>query len=431
MNNDKLAQLKEAYFDLEKSRQEEREAKELAQLLLDGISIVTIASDTSDIFERLYSLLNKNIPMDNFCILQVFGDSDLDQNNFKYRPFFAGHGDIKNIDNSLLPAFLIKKFNQKRTSNIFDIKDDFEINSIFNKLGTSTTNNYKSALISSINTKTSKYLIILTSNQKSFFTSNQSLLIKKFTLIFAQAFEMNHLMTDIITKNKLATFGEMSAGIAHEINNPLTALSGHLRMLKKHINNGDEQSITKAKEYLDKSSGFISRIANIVRGFSVLSRDEQAGQKEKMSLNDFHTSILDLCSIKMKENQVSYEAIISKDILDKKLISNAVQLSQVVINMIVNAVDAIKEKDEKWIQIKFEAHGDSLRVTTTDSGHGIPKKLASNMFQPFYTTKEIGEGTGLGLSISKKIIEEMNGKIYLDDKVPNTSFVFEIPLVVQ
>ena len=108
-----------------------------------------------------------------------------------------------------------------------------------------------------------------------------------------------------------------------------------------------------------------------------------------------------------------------------KVRCNDVGLAQVMLNLIVNSIDAIEVLPEKWISIATEFEKDLVRISVTDSGSGIPDEIASKMNQPFFTTKGPKKGTGLGLSISKKFIEKMSGSFYYNAKCPNTQFVIE------
>jgi C4-dicarboxylate-specific signal transduction histidine kinase len=104
-----------------------------------------------------------------------------------------------------------------------------------------------------------------------------------------------------------------------------------------------------------------------------------------------------------------------------------VQISQVLLNLISNACDAIAERDEKWIRIGAERKNGLVSIYVMDSGTGIPETVREKMFQPFFTTKEIGKGTGLGLSISTGILDAHNGSLSIDSTKPNTCFVVQLP----
>lgn len=111
----------------------------------------------------------------------------------------------------------------------------------------------------------------------------------------------------------------------------------------------------------------------------------------------------------------------------RKLLCDRVQISQVMINFLSNAFDAIESHQEKWVEINCEDDTYFDIITFTDSGHGIPPEVVEKMFNPFYTSKDVGKGTGLGLSISKGIMEKHGGEIMVDRTSKNTCFVLKIP----
>jgi signal transduction histidine kinase len=105
-----------------------------------------------------------------------------------------------------------------------------------------------------------------------------------------------------------------------------------------------------------------------------------------------------------------------------------VQIAQVLLNLIRNSCDAIERGAEKWIRIAVTRLPDSIEISVSDSGRGIPENVREKIFQPFFTTKEVGRGTGLGLSVSKGIVEAHGGTITLDTKSTHTRFVVTLPL---
>ena len=101
-----------------------------------------------------------------------------------------------------------------------------------------------------------------------------------------------------------------------------------------------------------------------------------------------------------------------------------------LINLVTNAIDAIEELDERWIKINhiIDAENNKIIFTVTDSGDGIPKEVQQKLFQPFFTTKDVGKGTGLGMAISKGIMDSHNGEFYINNHSDNTEFVLKLPI---
>ena len=123
------------------------------------------------------------------------------------------------------------------------------------------------------------------------------------------------------------------------------------------------------------------------------------------------------------------EFAFSADPIDETLVfqGRGTEISQVLVNLLNNADDAISKMPEKWIKLSVQNRSDWLEIRVTDSGHGIPPGDQKKLFQPFFTTKEIGKGTGLGLSISHGIVKNHGGELTLDTTSPNTCFVVRLP----
>src|SRR6185312_3312229 len=113
---------------------------------------------------------------------------------------------------------------------------------------------------------------------------------------------------------------------------------------------------------------------------------------------------------------------------DLRIHARPSQISQVLLNLLNNGLDAIRTMTQPWIEIAVVKCEDLVEISVTDSGHGIPNHIANRMMEPFFTTKEVGSGTGLGLAISRGIIEDHHGKFYYDQESANTRFVVALPL---
>ncbi len=217
-----------------------------------------------------------------------------------------------------------------------------------------------------------------------------------------------------IRSAKLASLGEMSAGIAHEINNPLTIISGMVETLPLSLQNPEklELKILGIKKA-------VGRIVKIIAGLKKFARTGDQVEFAPFSLEDIVRDVLVLCESSSKKNSVpiSFESQSSSYIT-----CNEIEIEQVLINMINNAVDAVKDLDEKWIKLRIFELDNFMILQIKDSGTGIPEDLKVKIFEPFFTTKKIGEGTGLGLSISKGILHEHGASISVLDHCENTCF---------
>ncbi len=234
----------------------------------------------------------------------------------------------------------------------------------------------------------------------------------------------------LVESSKMAALGRMSSAIAHEINNPLTIIFLNLEKLRA-LAKSENIDTQKMNDHIDKIENVGKRVLAIVRGLRIFSRGSGLEPFENYSLNQIFTDTIELCRKRLKDDDIQFTI----NGLEKEIFLNCrpVQISQLLVNLIVNACDAIVDTPEKWLRIDVNLFENPklVEIRVTDSGHGIPKDVQRKMFEPFFTTKEIGKGTGLGLSISKGIIESHQGDLFIDDQVPNTCFVVRLPLLLQ
>jgi len=225
--------------------------------------------------------------------------------------------------------------------------------------------------------------------------------------------------------SRMASIGQMAGNVAHEINSPLAALALHAELLQKEL----EKRSTGETTTLHRVYGIrqiASRIAQIVRGFLVISRDGKSDPLRSYPLSEILQETLDLCQARFKLHGISLEM---GQIPDVTIRCRAVQISQVFLNLLNNSFDAIQDLEEKWIKVDFHITSSDVSISFTDSGKGISPEIAKRMMEPFFTTKDINRGTGLGLSISKSILEEHGGRIHFDPHFSNTRFMIVLPIL--
>ncbi|WP_408096263.1 ATP-binding protein [Peredibacter sp. HCB2-198] len=224
---------------------------------------------------------------------------------------------------------------------------------------------------------------------------------------------------------RLASLGEMASGIAHEINNPLSVIQTQADFLKLKLNKGSltEEAINQG---LDKIIETCGRIVKIIKGFRTFSRNAENDPMMLVQLDEILNDSLTLVS--QKFNYSSIEINIDKDD-NLTVMGRPAQLGQVFLNLLSNSFDAIACLEKRWVSIEVKRVDDKVKLRFIDSGSGIHHSSLESIFQPFFTTKDVGKGTGLGLSISKGIIEDHGGKIHYDHTSKNTTFVIELPAV--
>jgi len=230
--------------------------------------------------------------------------------------------------------------------------------------------------------------------------------------------------TQLHHAGKMSTLGELSGGVAHEINNPLTVIKGFAGRLVK-LSESANPDLAEIKRYTERIVVMAGRIEKIVHGLKTFSRDGSKDPFARTSVQGIITDTLELCHQRFLANHVRLE--LPSATLDASIECRAVQISQVLLNMLNNAFDAVQSLSEKWVRLDLVDLGEAISFAVTDSGNGIPPAIAEKMLNPFFTTKGIGQGTGLGLSISLGLVQLHNGNLYYDSSVANTRFVFVIP----
>ncbi|MGE3608668.1 MAG: ATP-binding protein [Bacteriovoracaceae bacterium] len=228
----------------------------------------------------------------------------------------------------------------------------------------------------------------------------------------------------IAQTSKLTALGEMAGGIAHEINNPLSIIKGYIDLLRRQ---SSRQSLGPELllQYINKMDQTVARISRIVNGMRRFSRESSQDEKVRYSLNKIIEETLDICQERMNNNGTAIEVEYLPE--ESFIFCRPVEISQVLLNLINNSYQVVSDELHPWIKIKLEDAENYFRIYISDSGEGIPPMVRHKLFQPFFTTKDIGVGTGLGLSISRGIVEEHHGKILYKEDAPNTTFIIELP----
>lgn len=230
------------------------------------------------------------------------------------------------------------------------------------------------------------------------------------------------------TSAKFAALGEMASGIGHEINNPVTIISLNNDQLKYMIQHGEFDK-KMMEEKVNVISRTIARIAKIIENMKSFSREGNQDPYQSESVTKIIEDTLNFCSERFKVHQVKFIQKLPQD--EMYLSCRSIQISQVLLNLLNNAFDAIEELPEKWIEMEVKIQYQNVLISVMDSGVGIAASEHEKIFQPFYTTKPPGKGTGLGLSLSRSIIQQHAGKLVLDKTHPHTKFIIELPLLIE
>ncbi len=240
----------------------------------------------------------------------------------------------------------------------------------------------------------------------------------------SELFTIQQRMKD---SEKMAEMGLMAGSIAHEIVNPISIITAQMTKLKK-LADKSEGEFPELQKIADKSLEMVTKVSRIIKSLRNLSRTSgEVDDFEPVKVLEVINDATVLCQDRFKARGLAFKEVI--EIPGNLILScSHVGISQVLVNLLNNAEQAIKNNPEKWVSLEASLKDDFLIIKIIDSGNGIPMKVQEKMFETFFTTKPIGEGTGLGLSTCVRIIEAHRGTIKIDNDAPNTTFVISIPL---
>ena len=238
--------------------------------------------------------------------------------------------------------------------------------------------------------------------------------------------ELKQAQMETVRAEKLASIGRLSAGIAHEIGNPIGIVLGYLGLLRTRSISPDD---TAAIDYIDRAESEIYRINGIIRHLLEFARPSRENAVD-MSVHDLIHDIGNMLSPQplMEQIRIRYDL----GALQDRVHADYDQLRQVLVNLMINAADSISGSGEIVLMTRNSGiEHDLIQLSVQDNGSGIPEEYIDKIFDPFYTTKAPGKGTGLGLSVSYRIIERIGGTLEAisDSKNAGTRMVISIPLV--
>ena len=236
--------------------------------------------------------------------------------------------------------------------------------------------------------------------------------------------ELSEKDSELRRVSRLSDMGQMTSVLAHEINQPLTAISSYIQAARRILEKGDDDAQVKAYENMDKAVTQSTRAAEIIRR---LRQFIEKGEAE-YSKGDINAIVEESCAMALID--AARKGVSAKVNLGRNLplvVMEKIQIQQVVVNLVRNSLDALMDSERRELTVTtLAAENDSVEVAVSDTGPGLPDNVAKQLFKPFVTTKP--DGMGVGLSICRSIIDEHGGRLWT---TPNpgggTIFCFTLP----
>lgn len=225
-----------------------------------------------------------------------------------------------------------------------------------------------------------------------------------------------------LMNDRLKSLSVLSAGVAHEVNNPLAIILGTIEKINLIYNLDDMDS--RLKEDLEIIERNSLRISGIVKGLKSLSRDSTHDDRKTALMSNILKDAFSMCGGRIKNLGIKAKTNITNDF---NLNCRAGEIVQVILNLLNNSIDEIGTQKGSWIEIQLLTSKSVNIVNVVDSGIGVNEEVMDKIFDPFYTTKEVGEGTGLGLGICADIIKSHGGELFYNRSAEHTTFTIEFP----
>ncbi len=426
--------------------------KQINQLMLHSLDAIMTSTHRSEVFGRLFEVIGEILPCDQILI--------------------AHHNEEQSTVIPVCSSIEGKTFKPLRYTDLTNVFE--ETMNVFNvalipgwkaHLG-DWLPDANSVLIHPISTSQAKYIWLISDKNIGAFSKQYEDIFVSFSAFVANTlshFEQRSLIREretlleerdrieksMMHQDKMAALGQLAAGVAHELNNPLGFINSNLSSLQDYIGDISEfvskatesseamkalhkkmdidYILTDTDDLVDESLQGIQRASDIIANLKSFSHPDEKTRVD-LELN----AVIELALTIIKTQAKTVVDIDFTRCEEKPVIHvNANQLAQVIINIVTNAIQAITDKTGR-ITITIEAGKTTVDCRIADNGPGIPAAVAAKIFDPFFTTKTVGMGTGLGLSISKAIVEKYGGELHLESSnAKGTCFLIRLPRISE
>ncbi len=233
--------------------------------------------------------------------------------------------------------------------------------------------------------------------------------------------ELRQAQDGLVHAAKMAALGQMSAALAHEINQPLTALQMQLGSLRLLLDSGRPEAVRAGLQRID---GLLQRMAALTGHLKTFARKTPAGLSERLCLGDVLEQALQLLAPRMRSEQVELRTQIDDE---AEVLGDAIRIEQVILNLLHNALDAMAESETRILLVRIAREDDGYLLSVEDSGGGIAEETLGRVFEPFFTTKPVGQGLGLGLAVSYGIVRDLGGTLEAHNGELGAVFTLRLP----
>ncbi len=236
--------------------------------------------------------------------------------------------------------------------------------------------------------------------------------------------ELREAQEGLVHAAKMAALGQMSAAMAHELNQPLTAMQMQLGSLRLLLDSGRQADV---REGLQRIDGLLQRMAGLTSHLKTFARKSPAGLSERLRPGEVLEQALQLLAPRLRSEQVELRREVDANV---QVMGDAIRLEQVLLNLLHNALDAMAGAERRVLSIVIRRQDEYCLLSVADSGGGIASEHLASVFEPFFTTKPVGQGLGLGLAVSYGIVRELGGSLEASNGAEGAVFTLRLPAAI-